>query len=205
MRFGAAILFFVTVCVLGLAPQTRAGTIAFTAPNGPFGGLTEDGTGLSLGTFIWNVFDGGLVPIGVSLFGGWNQSAAALGFHVDFTGAFSLPRSITGVQFTNQNDILDPTDDVTWLGNFTALTATFNSTGPGDVVANGEYWDAGIRFNDQTGGSLGFTGYFVVEETGGGRVSEVPEPGTLVLIASGMTVLGYARRKRRAGKAMPPR
>ena len=178
--------------VFAVTPPVTASIIPFTAENGPSGHLwTQVGTGDKLGQFYWDVFNpgGGKVANGVTL---WPDEVPGdlVGLHVDFTEAFSQPRFIVAATFYNLKDLVKP--QVVWAATHSNLTATFNAPA-GDSVVKGEFAKAQISFNTETGGSpYGFTGYFVTTDA---TRSSVPEPGTLLLLGSGLIALGYVRRK----------
>jgi hypothetical protein len=194
-NFRTAVICLSLACTLGLAPHSQASTIiSFHVGNGPDPDILEDGTNTKLGVCIFNIFDGNPQAIGAGLFGDWPLAGEVIGFHLDFTGAFSSPRTIASAQFTNWNDLSNNADDSPWPSVINGITVASTSPAAGDTVANGEWWEAEIRFTTATQGSLGFTGNFVVQDA-----PRTPEPGTWLLLAAGMGGLAlFGFRKKRA-------
>ncbi len=201
LKFQTAVLCLSLASLLGLAPHCQGSTlVSFHVGNGPDPDIREDGTNIKLGVAIFNIFDGNPQAIGVDLFGSWPLTGEVIGFHLDFTGAFSSPRTIASAQFTNWNDLNNNSDDSPWPSTISGAVVNSTSPAPGDTIANGEWWDEQIRFTTATGGSLGFTGNFTVQD-----VSRTPEPGTWLLLTAGLGGLRLFQSRRRNRKKLQGR
>jgi PEP-CTERM motif len=188
------VLLLTAACVLTLSPHASAGTIPFTSDNGPTGWI-YDSSNTKVGVFFFNITNipGSDKSNGIDIYWQWDQPVNLIGFHVDFGGSFTVgPRSITSAQFQNEYDFSKSSD---WAGSFTSTTATFHANGPADEVSNGQWWATKIYFNDIVQGTLGFSGYLVTPDS---RGAATPEPGTILMSATGIALAAFIRRKRRA-------
>jgi hypothetical protein len=199
MSRSRAVFLSMITCALALVPQAQAGTIPFTSDNGPDGWI-YDSTHTKVGVFFFNISNipGSTKSNGIYIYWQWDQPVNLIGFHVDFGNNFPVgPLSITSTQFQNNYDFSKSTD---WACTFTAMTDTCNATSSADEVTNAQWWASTTYFSDIVQGTLGFSGYLLTSDTR--SAPAVPEPGSIVLAASGIALGGYIRRKKTTA---PPR
>jgi hypothetical protein len=189
---------FIVIVMLSITTQSHAITIGFdpVSQNVSLGSPAVvdlfisglgDLTAPSLSTFDLDVtFDSSILSFSSAAYGD-----PVLGDQLDLFGFGSIITTTPGAGYVNLFELsLDSIDDLNNLqaGAFTLATLTFDTIGIGTSPL-------GLSVNalgDENGDSLDA---YIQSGSVNVRGNAVPEPGTLLLVCSGLAGIGFFRRK----------